>query len=380
MNRCGCYDKEVVKEFTLQRLHLASSTLGRFKGDVRKVVRDIGGLQYGGHEMELLNRFETFRSEWLGHCLDEGSLMEGHVLRGALRIVNTEDYPYYFKATRSVARRRRYQNCPLSLATEHRTALGYLSVHGPVTPSRFEAVLGEAHPSLRGKGRRLLYDLYNHGEAVRTGRDEGKPLYHSLEGFPSSSVMLGLAEEEAQEWLLSKCLEVYGPSSMRDIAHWTGWTMSETKKIACRLIGADRIQRTMIEGETDPYYTRVEDLRYLDMLGEDLPQRNSVRILFNDDALLLGCYLRLESFYGYRWTYPQLSDGVVWKAAFLRGRQIIGESVVEMYAKSPSYRVRSLKTLAGQTDHSTISQIQDEFTRQAEYLGKQLEMARPWAL
>ncbi|MFQ6065622.1 MAG: hypothetical protein ACE5L6_09145, partial [Candidatus Bathyarchaeia archaeon] len=106
------YSKEVVKEFVLQRLRLTPNSLGKSKEDVPLVVRAIGGLQYGGHKIELFNRFEDFRSEWFDYWCENYVLIEGHVLRGALRIVNVDEYPYYFEATRSVARRRTYHRCP----------------------------------------------------------------------------------------------------------------------------------------------------------------------------------------------------------------------------------------------------------------------------
>ena len=56
-----------MKEFAIQRLHLTPETLGKTRSDVLSIVRDIGGLQYGGHKTELFSRFENFRSEWLDY-------------------------------------------------------------------------------------------------------------------------------------------------------------------------------------------------------------------------------------------------------------------------------------------------------------------------
>ena len=76
------YSKEVVKEFALQRLRLTPFTLGKCKDDVPLVVRDIGGLQEGGHKIELFNRFEDFESEWFDYWYENYILIDGHVLRG----------------------------------------------------------------------------------------------------------------------------------------------------------------------------------------------------------------------------------------------------------------------------------------------------------
>lgn len=77
------YSKEEVKEFAIQRLHLALETLGKTRSDVLSIVRDIGGLQYGGHKTELFSRFENFRSEWLDYCMKAtlqlmGTFCEAH--------------------------------------------------------------------------------------------------------------------------------------------------------------------------------------------------------------------------------------------------------------------------------------------------------------
>ena len=122
------YSKEVAKEFTLQRLRLTPNTLGKNRKDVPSVVRSIGGLQYGGHLIELFNRFENFRTEWFDYWCENFALIEGHVLRRALRIVNSGDYPHYFWATRSVARKRTYQNCPFSITDNHLTALDFIEI------------------------------------------------------------------------------------------------------------------------------------------------------------------------------------------------------------------------------------------------------------
>ena len=73
------YSKDVVKEFALQRLRLTSDTLGKGRDDVPSVVRSLGGLQYGGHLLELLNRFENFQSEWFDYLYENHTLVEGHV-------------------------------------------------------------------------------------------------------------------------------------------------------------------------------------------------------------------------------------------------------------------------------------------------------------
>lgn len=368
------YPREVVKEYVLQRLRLTPSTWGRTMDDVPNVVRDIGGLQYGGHGIELFNRFEGYRSEWFDHWYENYTLIEGHVLRGALRIVTPDEYPYYFKATRSVARKRRYQNCPSTLNRDHDLACELLDRNGPLTSPEFKELFRETYPRLESRPGKLLQDLYNYGRVARMGRKKQKPIFHTIERLPYSLDMLGVSEEEARGWLTLKSLSIYGPSNPRDIAHWVGWNLNETREIIKSLLSRGEIVKVRIEGDQDTFYLRAEDIPLLDSLSKDLPEYSFVRILFNDDALLLGYLPRLKSIFGYDWRYPQFSEGVVWRAGVLCGRELIGGAVVEMYASSDSLKVKELTLRKEFADPETLSMVEEEFRRHADFQNKALEI------
>lgn len=368
------YPKEAIKEFALRRLRLTPETLGKNRGDVPIVVSDVGGLQYGGHKIELLNRFQRFKEEWFDHWYENHVLMEGHVLRAALRIACADEYPYYFRATRSIARRREYQRCPSSLTRSHLCALKYMADHGPLSPAGFETQFGAERPELRRMANRLIYDLYNYGEVARLGRKNERPLFHAVEKLPLRFDMMRVSEKEAKEWLLLKCLSIYGPFSVKDIAHWVGWNITETKETIDTLSERKEIVKVLVEGSKDIYYMRTEDVSLLDSLRRDLSENSFVRVLFNDDALLLGFYRRLKDLFGYDWRYPQLSEGVVWRTAILCGRQIIGEAVVEMYAHSDSLRVKRMILRRHLVTPEILSDIEDQFIRHSEFQRKMLKM------
>jgi len=351
--------------------------LGTREEDVPTIVRDTGGLQYGGHLDELFSRFEDFDAEWLDSWYGNDALIEGHVLRGALRIVDADEYPFYFKAMRSLARRRKYQNCPAALGEDHNLAFRLLDEEGPLTLQEFKGLFRERHPQSGSKAGRLLQDLYNHGEAARMGRKRQKPLFHTMGKLPYELDMDGVAERGAKEWLLLKCLSVHGPFTDRDIAHWVGWSLKEARDALMRLVGAGMVAGVDLQGDANTNYLRVEDVPFLNSLADDFPERNFIRILYNDDALLLGCYKKLGSYFGYVWEYPQFREGVVWRAAVLRGRELIGEADVEIYSKSPMYRLRSLTLREGHADSETVSMVEDEFRRHAEFRGKTLVMVEP---
>ncbi|MCS7364891.1 MAG: winged helix DNA-binding domain-containing protein [archaeon GB-1867-035] len=107
--------------------------------------------------MAVFNRFENFKPKWFDYWYENYTLVEGHVLRGALRIVTLDEYPYYFKATRSVARRRpRYQRCSSSLNENHFIALNFIDVHGPFTPSEFKKHFSKKYPHLKDIAKKPL--------------------------------------------------------------------------------------------------------------------------------------------------------------------------------------------------------------------------------
>lgn len=352
-------------------MRLTPETLGKSKEDVPSVVRALAGLQYGGHKVELFSRFQNFKPEWFDYWYERHVLIEGHVLRGALRIVNADEYPYYFKATRCVSRRRNYQKCPSSLGDNHFLALNFLREHGPFTPSEFTKIFNAKYSEL-GDGKRLLLDLYNHGEVARMGRKREKPLYHVVEKLPYKLSMLRVTEEEAKKWLFLKCLSTYGPFTLKDVAHWVGWNLTEAKQILSELIMEKKIAHVKIEDDRETHYLRVEDVAVLNAVENDLSEHKFVRILFNDDALLLGYYRRLKEYLGYHWRYPQFSEGIAWRAAILYGRRLIGEAIVDMYADSPFFEVKSFLLHKEFATSNIISKIQQEFTRHADFQNKTL--------
>jgi uncharacterized protein YcaQ len=371
------YSREVAKEFALQRLRLTPHTLGKSREDVPSVVRATGGLQYGGHKTELFNRFEDFKTEWFDYWYENHVLTEGHVLRGALRIINADEYPYYFKATRSVARRRTYQRCPLSLNDNHLLGLNFINKYGPFTPSQFKKSFGSKHTILKDVAKKLLYELYNYGKIARMGRRKQEPLYHAVEKLPYQLDMSQISEKEAKEWLFLKCLGTYGPFTVKDVAHWVGWNTTETKETLNGLLEEKKVLGVNIEGDPDTNFLKVEDLSRLDSLRNNLPEHSFIRILFNDDALLLGYYKRLKDYFGYRWKYPQLSEGIIWRAAILHGRQLIGEAIVDMYAKSRFFKVRKLTLRKEFAGSEMLSMIEDAFMRHAKFQHKTLNMTGP---
>jgi len=372
MRRFFCSD-EVAREFALRRLHLTPETRGRSAEDVSRIVSDIGGLQHGGHLVELYNRIEGFETEWFNHQMRIHSLIDGHVLRRALRIVPVEEYPLYFWATRSIARKKAASySCPSALDDSHRRILALIEEHGPISPAAFRDLCAERYPNLRSSCTRLFYELYNYGRVARLCWRKGKPLFDLVERLPFDLNMEGVSEDEARRWLFLKCLSIYGPFSAYDIAHWVGWTISETRGILDDLKESKEVVEVGVEGRRRPQYIRAVDEDFLGSLIDNLPEYDFIRILLNDDALLLGYYKRLESSFQHPWRYPQFSEGKVWQPAILHGRELAGEMGLDLRVKTPKVKVLELILRKDRAD-DVLPLLQGELERFSGFHGKEFE-------
>jgi len=107
------------------------------------------------------------------------------------------------------------------------------------------------------------------------------------------------------------------------------------------------------------------------------PHYSFIKILFNDNALLSGYYGRLGEFFGYRWRYLQLSEGIVWRAAILHGRQIVGEGIVDIHAKDTFLKIRKLLLRKEFVDAEMLYKIDRELNPDAVFQNKTLQMSKP---
>jgi uncharacterized protein YcaQ len=255
--------------------------------------------------------------------------------------------------------------------------LNFIERQGPFTPSEFKKTFSEEHLQLADKAKMLLYDLYNYGKIARIGRRNNKPLYHSIKKLPYKLGMEQISEKEGQKWLFLKSLSIYGPFTVTDIAHWVGWTLTETREIANILLQEGKIASISVEDQRKNHYLRVEDLDLLNSLRNNLPEYSFVRILFNDDALLLGNYRRLKDFFGYDWKYPQFSEGIIWRAAILHGRQLIGEAIVDIHRKDRFFKIRKVLLRKEFANTKILCKIEREFDRHAIFQNKTLQISEP---
>jgi len=118
-------------------------------------------------------------------------------------------------------------------------------------------------------------------------------------------------------------------------------------------------------------------LPFLNSPKDNLPEHSFVRILPNDDVLLLGYYERLKNYFGYHWKYPQFGEGIVWRAAILYGRNLISEAIVEMYVKSRFFKVKKLTLRKEFKSSEILSEIKYEFKGHAKFQNKILKITSP---
>jgi uncharacterized protein YcaQ len=369
------FSKEKVKQFILERLHLFPKKRGKGKNDILFIVRDIGGLQDGWHFYEMLARMKTFQREWLLDLIKEGKLIYGHVLRKALRIVPADEYALFFKATRSIMRKKAaYYRCPEKLTNLHKKALAFIEKHQPIAPSEFSKLFSDIYPEHKKEARRLFYELYNFGEIIRVGLREGRPRYGLTEAFLPEMNIKQVSEEDAREWLASKCLKIYGPFCAHDIAHWVGWTVRETRNVLKSLHDKGEVTNIEVEGRTHQQWLLSEDLEYLDGIDPSYIEQDFVRILFNDDALLLGYYRRLEETFGFGWKYSMLSKGEYLRPAILFNKEIIGELTLKLYSGSSKLVAEKLVIRKKFANENVLEMVIKELERIADFAEKELDL------
>jgi len=362
------------RRIVLVRQHLAPVSRGKSSRDIVRVIQDIGGLQHGWHLFELWNRFHQLRSQWFDEAYEAGLICEGHVLRTALRFVTCTDLPYYFQATRCVARRRStYGTYPKQVTPAHHQVLDLLRRLGPLPSTGVREAIAEINPNLAGTSIRLLYELYNRGDVMRYGRVNGKPVYGVTELRQPPMKLTSIPEGEAQEWLFLKGLEAYGPLSVRDVAHWAGWTVGIARKTLARLAAKELVLPGRLTVSDDPVWARAEDIDHLEDYAGRCDVEPFVCMLFNDDALLLGVYHRLASLFGYPWVYPQFSRGEFLRPAILVGTELAGELDLDLRAKSPTLVVKWLKLRRKYQSPTIRRLIRERLEELAAFTDKQLD-------
>jgi uncharacterized protein YcaQ len=273
--------REQVNRFVLHKQHLAAE--GR-TSDLSQVVRDIVALHATAPlspYLSLWSRMEGFQAEQLDRELYETrSLVRLTCMRSTLHVVPSDETPLFFQATdrqqrrsikqmhyllvQSGACKEGQEQATLQLLRGRIAAL--VAERGPSTV----AELTERIPDLTAKiqyapdkpyggefslGSQLVPWMCSQGLLVRaqprgTWRSNlyaYAPLADWLPGVELASI----TPKAAQVQLLRRYLAAFGPAALEDMAWWSGFTKSETRKALAAL--GEALAEVAIEGLGDGY-------------------------------------------------------------------------------------------------------------------------------
>ena len=257
------------QNLVLRKQRLTPSTQGKSKEDVVNVVKDLGGIQYDplpviaqAHYITLWNRVKRFKEHWLDSLLyEKRKLIEFMLMRQTLNIIATEELPYYFQGTRSVARTGWIQGVIDKKEDEtSKEILQRISKTGEVSPKDFHYA--------------TLRPLFYSGKIFIYNRNKGifrMPYYRLFSGYFPNIELQSVDEATAREWLMLKTLSAYGISPSRHIAYWIGYKVKETEEILRKLENDGYVTKVRVEKLPGLHWISVEDLNKLetDMYKED---------------------------------------------------------------------------------------------------------------
>jgi uncharacterized protein YcaQ len=299
---------DMLSSLILANQFVTPSTCRRGRKDVVDLIRSVGGLQWGAEDLSLLSRLHHVETSWIRDAVEKKELLEVHVLRGGLRIIPSEEYPYYFAGTREVIERIADRRLvPLTKMTDdHRKILRLVSREGPIPLKEIRQKINL--PNTRNLINQLLID----GALVRAGRKKTQVLIATLENWLPEMILEDTSAEEARLWMARKFLTVYGPSTEAELAHWAGWTLTRGKNVLAQLSEKGDIEKVFLG----------DSFRFM-LYHTEFPEKENtpyLRILHNDDEIHLACSGRCRELFGFNWKYRFSTT-----AAVLQNNRILGE-------------------------------------------------------
>lgn len=250
------------QSLVLEKQRLIPSTQGKSKESVVKIVKSLCGVQYDplpviaqAHYITLWNRIQGFRENWLDSLLyEERRLIEFMLMRQTLNIVPTEELPYYYQDTRSVARAGWIQRIIDKKEDEtSKEILQKIREKGEVSPKDFHYA--------------TFRPLFYSGKIFIARREKGvfrMPYYRLFSKHFLDLKLESIDEATARRYLVLKTLSAYGISPSRHIAYWIGYKVRETEEILQELENEGVVTKVRIEGLRGLHWIGTEDLNKLE--------------------------------------------------------------------------------------------------------------------
>lgn len=257
--------------------------------EISDVVRQVGGLQAQDARAAALSvraRHPQITLRDVKRALTETrSVVRTWLMRGTLHLAATEDVPWLLAALaprfKKTSRRRR-EELGLDDETVSRAAKTLEETvrhRGPLTRSEIRTDPALDDVPLDGQAAPyLLQYAALEGRVCHGPERDGTPTYVALDDWIDSTGPL--PTDEAHARLTRRYLKAYGPATPRDMARWSGLTLTQTRKNFAYLDD----ERTKVTEDDEPAWMLAESRSHLD----NPSPRLGTRLLPKYDTLLLG--------------------------------------------------------------------------------------------
>ncbi|MCD6164116.1 MAG: ATP-dependent helicase [Candidatus Odinarchaeota archaeon] len=250
----------------------------RTKEDIVRVLHQVGAIKFNEikepkfFKLKGFNDLESSKEEtlnqikkWIWELEEEGKIIQVPCLKGMkTHYIAIEDYPIYATA---------YQE-PVKIGNLERKILDHLRSCG-------EATINQIIKTLKIKRRKVNRALKNLEKAYLVHRKRRKTkkkskTYHTAwyiaEEIVPTKILLKTAKmnkAEAQKQIILKFLYLNGPSTLKEIANYTGFPQDETSKILSLLEAEGVIERgRFVDYKPAPQIIIKEDLEELRRMAE----------------------------------------------------------------------------------------------------------------
>lgn len=273
--------------------------------DLVKVIDEICGLNAQSARapyLSLWSRIEGFKKSELSKALYEDKLLiKTWLLRGTVHIVPVQDFTIYQKALQGylIERLRRYlKGVSFGLKANERVKLhqSILDELKDASLTKRELLSKVEHlmRDYRGKEQKIImfraiWELSHQG-LICHGKPTG-PWYHfkenrftSVENWLNGGRLEDIDEREAKMKLLLKYIHGYGPVSIQDFAYWTGFKVTDSKKIFEEV--KDKLEEVVVKNVNGTYWMLKKNLDALESV--DKKGKLPVRFLPEFDSMIMG--------------------------------------------------------------------------------------------
>jgi hypothetical protein len=219
------------------------------------------------------SRVTGYEDDWSQRWRAKGSLVKGRYLYGNIGYIAREDLALYAAAFRQPMRE------PMSMPV--RRVLDSLSQHGPVLKSTLRDVTSLE----RDRFNRALIDLTKAFEIMEIQHqiDWNSPWDLYARAYPEADYHVW-EQAEARIEVIRRFMRVFGPATVHEIAHWSGWSPKIAGKLLDQMRQDGVTVMVEVEDRADPAFIDRDEIANLESVQ---PTEPFVVFLPDNDPLVI---------------------------------------------------------------------------------------------